>query len=181
MNKPRATEYDYIDFLIGTQKVYSCTEAGRVQPDEAGGPSHDAFTRQLHRLFPSTDRLWTEAEDHVDLNKGYLIADDTTLDKLYSRKIELVTRHWSGKHRKAVAGINLLTLLWTDGERCIPVDFRIYNKSADGLTKNGHFRTMLRTAAERGFSPESVLFDSRYSGLENLKLIRSPGRRRLTV
>jgi len=68
-----------------------------------------------------------------------------------------------------INGINLLTLLWTDGERYIPVDFRIYNKSVDGLTKNDHFRTMPRTAAERGFTPEVVLFDSWYSGLENLK------------
>ncbi len=75
MNKSKVTAYDYIDFLIGTQKVYSCTEAERVHPDERTGPSHDAFTRRLHRLFPSTDRLWTEAEEHVDLNKGYLIPD----------------------------------------------------------------------------------------------------------
>jgi len=175
MNNPKITEYDYIDFLIGTQKVYSCTEAERVNPGEASGPSHDAYTRQLHRLFPTTDRLWSEAEAHVDLKKGYLIVDDSTLDKFYSRKIELVTRHWSGKHKRVVSGINLLTLLWTDGERYIPVDFRMYNKSVDGLTKNDHFRTMLGTAAERGFTPEAVLFDSWYSSLDNLKLIRLLG------
>ncbi len=165
MNKSKVTEYDYIDFLIGTQKVYSCTEAERVNPDEASGPSHDAYTRQLRRLFPSTDRLWIEAEEHVDLKKGCLIADDSTPDKFYSRKIEPVTRHWSGKHKKVVSGINLLTLLWTDGERYIPTDYRIYNKSVDGLTKNDRFRTLLRTAAERKFTPEAVLF----------------GRRRITV
>lgn len=180
MNKSKVTEYDYIDFLIGTQKVYSCTEAERVHPDETGGPSHDSFTRQLRRFFPTTERLWAEAEEHVDLSKGCLIGDDSTLDKFYSRKIELVTRHWSGKHKQVVSGINLLTLLWTDGERYIPIDYRIYNKSVDGMTKNDHFRTMLETAAERGFTPESVLFDSWYSGLENLKLIRSLGWRWLT-
>ncbi len=74
----------------------------------------------------------------------------------------------------------MLTLLWTDGERYIPVDYRIYNKSVAGSTKNDHFRTMLRTAAERGFEPEAVLFDSRYSGLENLKLVRLLGWRWLT-
>ena len=36
------------------------------------------------------------------------------------------------------------------------------------------------TAAERGFAPEILLFDSWCSGLENLKLIRSLGWRRLT-
>jgi hypothetical protein len=34
---------------------------------------------------------------------------------------------------------------------------------------------MLRTAAERGFTPEAVLFDSWYSSLDNLKLIRLLG------
>ena len=147
MNNPKVTEYDYIDFLIGTRKVYSCTEAERVTPDDASGPSHDAYTRQLHRLFPGTDRLRTEAGEHADLKKGYLSADGSTPDKFYSRKIGPVTRHWPGKHKKVVSGINLLTLLWTGGERYIPADCRIYSRSVGGLTKNDHFRTMLRTAA----------------------------------
>ena len=173
MNKPKITDCDYINFLIGTQKVYSCVEAERVQPDEAGRLSHDAFTRQLHRLFPSTERLWLEVREHVDVTKGFLICDDSTLDKFYSKKIELVTRHWSGKHKRVVSGINLITLLWTDGERYLPVDYRIYNKSSDRLTKNDHFRSMLQKAAERGFTPECVLFDTWYASLANLKFIRS--------
>jgi hypothetical protein len=175
MNKAKVTDCNYIDFLIGTQKVYSCVEAERVQPYETGDPSHDAFTRHLHRLFPNTDRLWSEVREHVDLKKGCLICDDSTLDKFYSRKIELVTRHWSGKHKRVVSGINLITLLWTDGERYLPVDYRIYNKSVDALTKNDHFLDMLRTAAERGFTPEFTLFDTWYASLENLKFIRSLG------
>jgi len=172
MNPPKVTEYDYIDFLIGTQRVYSCTEAERVNPQGAAGPAHDAYTRQLHRLLPTTQRLWQEAQGQVDLSKGSLIVDDSTLDKLYSRQIELVTRHWSGKHKRVVSGINLITLLWTDGERYIPVDYRLYDKSNDGLSKNDHFRAMLQTAKVRGFSPEFVLFDSWYASLANLKFIR---------
>jgi putative transposase len=170
MNPPKVTEYDYIDFLIGTQRVYSCTEAARVQPEETDPPAHDAITRLTHRLLPTTDRLWKEAEAQVDLTKGVLIGDDSTLDKLYSRKIELVTRHWSGKHKRVVSGINLVTLLWTDGERYIPVDYRLYHKEQDGLTKNDHFQAMLQTAFERGFRPECVCFDSWYASLKNLKL-----------
>ena len=143
MNPAKVNEYDYINFLIGTQQVYSCTEAERVQPDQENGPAHDAVTRLLHRLTTSTERLWQEAKEQVDLSKGVLIADDSTLDKWYSRQIELVTRHWSGKHKRVVSGINLLTLLWTDGERYIPVGYRIYNKKKDGLTKNDHFSRVL--------------------------------------
>lgn len=171
MNAPKVNEYDYIDFLIGTQQAYSCTEAARVQPDQETGPAHDAVTRLTQRLLPGTDRLWQEAKEQVDLTKGILIGDDSTLDKLYSRKIELVMRHWSGKHKRLVLGINLVTLLWTDGERYIPIDYRIYHKAQDGLTKNDHFREMLQIAYERGFRPECVCFDSWYAGLANLKLI----------
>jgi hypothetical protein len=34
-----------------------------------------------------------------------------------------------------VQGINLVTLLWTDGERPIPCDDRLSAKGVDGLTK----------------------------------------------
>ncbi|MCP4488143.1 MAG: hypothetical protein GY820_12605, partial [Gammaproteobacteria bacterium] len=74
-----------------------------------------------------------------------------------------------------------MTLLRTDGERYIPTDYRIYSKSVGNRTENDRFRAMLRTAAQRGFRPEAVLFDSRYSGPENLELIRSLGRRRPTL
>lgn len=171
MNPPKVNEYDYIDFLIGTQQVYSCTEAARVQPEAEEAPAHDAVTRLIQRLFPFPERLWQEAKEQVDLTTGILIADDSTLDKLYSRKIELVTRHWSGKHKRVVLGINLVTLLWTDGERYIPVDYRIYHKKQDGLTKNDHFEAMLHLAYERGFRPECVCFDSWYASLKNLKLV----------
>lgn len=92
----------------------------------------------------------------------------------------LVGRHWSGKHQAVVWGINLVTLLWTDGDRRIPCDYRPYDKSNDHLTKNDHFRAMLRTAHQRGFKPRCVVFDSWYSGLENLKMLRDLGWRWLT-
>jgi len=102
--------------------------------------------------------------------------DDTTLDKPYAREMELVHRHWSGKHRRVVSGINLATLLWSDGEALVPTDFRVYDKPQDGLTKNEHFRLMLEVAKEeRGFRPSYVLFDSWYASLENLKTIRGYG------
>jgi hypothetical protein len=76
MNKSKVSEYDYIDFLIGTQRVYSSAEAERVSPQQEKGPAHDAYMRQLHRLIPTTERLWSEAQAHVDLDKGCLIIDE---------------------------------------------------------------------------------------------------------
>jgi hypothetical protein len=72
----------------------------------------------------------------------------------------LVARHRSGKHKRVVRGINLITLLWTDGDRHVPCDYRLYDKVHDGWTKNDHFRAMLHTACTRGFAPTCVVFDS---------------------
>ncbi len=180
MNGPKCTDTDYIDFLVASPRVVSGTEAARVQPEQASPPAHDAFTRLLHRLEPDPTVLWAEAAPLVEREQGILVLDDSTLDKPYARKIELVTRHWSGKHHRVVRGINLLTLLWTAGERLIPVDYRLYDKARDGLTKNDHFRALLATAHQRGFTPACVVFDSWYASLDNLKAIRGYGWQWLT-
>jgi putative transposase len=174
MSAPKVHPSDYIDFLIATPKACSGTEAARVQPDQPDPPAHDAFTRLLTRLEPDPNTLWAEAEPQVRRDDGVLVVDDSTLDKPYARFIELVTRHWSGKHHAVVQGINLVSLLWTDGDRQIPCDYRVYEK-ADGRTKNDHFADMMRTAHARGFTPRCVAFDGWYSSLDNLKLIRSLG------
>jgi len=89
--------------------------------------------------------------------------------------MDLVYRQWSGKHHAVVSGISIITLLWTDGNAIIPIDFRIYDIDIDGKTKNDHFQDMLRKSKERGFNPEIVLFDSWYASVDNLKAIRDYG------
>ena len=180
MNAPKCDEFDYINFLVATPRVYSCTEAARVQPHEEDSPAHDAFNRLLQRLDPDPLALWQEARHEVRLTSGILVVDDSTLDKFYAKKIDLVHRHWSGKHRRVVWGINLITLFWTDGDRFLPCDYRLFDKPTDGATKNQHFRQLITTAKERGFAPRCVVFDSWYSALDNLKLIRSFGWQWLT-
>ena len=175
MNLPKVTDLDYINFLVASPLVFSCAEAARVQPAQPNRAAHDALTRLLHRLEPDPTPLWKEAEQHVDRRAGILIIDDTTLDKPYATKIDLVHRHWSGKHHRVVHGINLVTLLWSDGEQCLPCDYRFFDKPNDALTKHDHFQAMLTTAHRRGFQPRVVAFDSWYSSLANLKHIRSLG------
>jgi hypothetical protein len=173
MNPPKCDELDYINFLIAAQKVFSSVEASRTHPAEKDAPAHDAYTRLLKRLPPDSEMLWQEVEPLIERKKGVIVLDDTTLDKPYASKMALVTRHWSGKHGRVVKGINLISLIWTDDVCRLPCDFRIYDKAQDGMTKNDHFQHMVQQAAERDFTPELVTFDSWYSGLSNLKLLRS--------
>lgn len=180
MNKPRCTDEDYIQLLIAAPDAVSATEAARVQPRRANAPAHDAFTRLLHRLEPDPATLWREVEPQVERTRGVLVVDDSTLDKPYAKKMELVHRHWSGKHHRVVDGINLITLLWTDGEQYVPCDWRVFDKPNDGQTKNEHLAAMLLTAKQRQFAPECVLFDSWYASIDNLRLVRDCGWRWLT-
>lgn len=74
-------------------------------------------------------------------------------------------------------GINLITLVWTNGNAAFPCDCRLYGEQIkeDGKpkTKNEYFQEMVTTAKERGFFPKMICFDSWYSSIDNLKLIRS--------
>ena len=136
MNSPKYTAIEYINFLIATQKAYSCSEAERVQPTIGSRASHDAINRLLHRLEPDSNELWQEAKAYVELKQGILVIDDTMLDKWYAKHMALVSRQWSGKHKRVVQGINLTSLLWSDGDKHIPCDYRLYEKGIDGATKN---------------------------------------------
>lgn len=179
MSRPKVHAEAYIDFLVATPKQATATEAARSQPATADPPAHDAYTRLLHRLEPDPAVLWTEVEPQVRSTAGVLVLDDSVLDKPYARRMGLVHYVWSGKHQRVVKGIDLLTLLWTDGDRHLPCDYRLYDK-ADGRTKNDHFRDLLAVARARGLAPTCVVFDSWYSGLDNLKLLRSFGWRWVT-
>ena len=55
---------------------------------------------------------------------GVLVIDDSTLDKPYASKMALVTRHWSGKHKRVVQGVNLISLVWSDGDARLPCDLK---------------------------------------------------------
>jgi putative transposase len=84
-----------------------------------------------------------------------------------------VTRHWSGKHHTVVQGINLESLVWSHGDKIVPIDCRLYAKAEDQQTKNDHARTMFSIAKEHGFEPDLVMFDSWYASLANLKHLRA--------
>jgi putative transposase len=175
MNPPRAPADDYIQFLLGTPSAVSATEAARVQPERPNAPAHDAFTRLLHRLEPDPATLWAEVQPLLRLDDGVLIVDDSTLDKPRARHIDLVGYHWSGNHHAVVKGINLITAVWSDGDRLDPTDYRLYHKAGDGKTKNDHFADLLAAAHARGFRPRAVLFDGWYASTDNLKRVRGHG------
>ncbi|MDM8544287.1 hypothetical protein QUF90_24695 [Desulfococcaceae bacterium HSG9] len=80
MNPPKCNEYDYIDFLTATPKVFSCTEAEKVQPDQENGPSHDSVNRPLHRFPVDAASQRVESSGSVSCGKGVPVSDDSPPD-----------------------------------------------------------------------------------------------------
>ena len=136
---------------------------------------HDAVSRWLSTSNFTPSDLWNHVKEFIDIKSGYLVCDDTLLNKQYSRNNELAKKQYSGNEHGLVNGICLVTLLWTDGKKIIPVDYRIYHKHTDDKTKNDHFQDMLDKAYKRGFTPRYVIMDSWYSSIHNLKSIRKKG------
>ena len=166
----KCTKELYCQFLIAAQTNFTATGFANLTENIA----HDSITRFLSGTKLTPHILWEYSKQFVDLDSGYLICDDSVLDHPYGKEINLSRWQYSGVHHDVVFGIGLTTLLWTgnDSAEHIPVDFRIYAKDEDGMTKNEHFRQMLTLAKHRGFKPKGVLFDSFYAALETLKLIR---------
>jgi len=160
----------YIGFLMSEPKSSTCTRLSEVMDI-----SHDSVNRFLLREAYEPKDLFNEAKKLVTLIGGTLNVDDTTLDKPYSHKMELVSHFWSGKHHRTVKGLSLVTLYYTDPQgRSVPVNYRVYDK-AENKTKNDYFQDMLAEVLTWGLRPEFTTGDSWYSCERNLKTVKNHG------
>jgi hypothetical protein len=142
-----------------------------------GDLSHDSVNRFLLREEYTPEDLFNEAKNELILEGGTTSVDDSVIDKPYSEltKTELLGYFWSGKHKRSVKGINLITLCYTDTSgNSYPVNYRIYDKS-EGKTKNDYFLEMMKEIQAWGLKPAWVTGDSWYASLENLKFLRNAG------
>ncbi len=160
----------YISYLLSDPHYTSCTRLS----DILQSVSHDSINRFLERERYEPKDLFDEEKEKIELTGGTLSVDDSVLDKPYSdsSKAAFIDYFWSGKHKRPVKGINLISLFYTDIHGIsVPVNFRICDKKS-GKTKNDYFREMLLEVISWGLTPAWITGDSWYSGNDNLKFIR---------
>ncbi len=170
LSTARCTLPIYVLYLLSEPQWVSCVRLATILE----GISHDSINRFLLRETYTPHDLYCQVKGAINLVGGTLSADDTVIDKPYRdpAKTELVAWFWSGKHQRAVKGINVITLYYTDIHGCsVPVNYRVVNK-ADGKTKNEYFRDMLQEVLGWGLQPAVVTADSWYASQDNLKLIK---------
>jgi putative transposase len=160
----------YTRFLIANKNNYSGVELAKVKSQEL---SHDSISKWLREKEPDVQNLWPYVEKMVDKKVGYIVVDDSVLDKSYSKKNELTNWHYSGNVHGLVNGIDIVNLLWTNGDECIPVDYRIYQtkEKKEYKTKNDHFQDLLNRVKTLDFKPFYVLADAWYGSVANMKFI----------
>lgn len=78
----------------------------------------------------------------ADHPNGYLLCDDTVVDKRYSRQIELVRHQYSGNAHGVIHGIGMVTCVYInpDTEEFWLIDYRIEDPQGDGYTNLVHVR-----------------------------------------
>ena len=162
----------YGQFLLASEGNVTAT---RVEDILESPGLHDKVTRWLSSSKLTPGMLWDQVGYLVNIHTGWLILDDSVLDKPYGPEIGLSCWQYSGRHHKPIRGIGLLTMIWTNGIVAIPVNYRIYDKQVDGKSKHNHAREMLIWAKGRGFTPEDVLMDAWYTASETLRLIQKFG------
>jgi putative transposase len=136
---------------------------------------------QLKRFL---DKDWDEnhkLEDYIkslniDWSTGWLMVDDTIIEKPYAEKIECVYWQYSSKNKSFIEGISLTILAWSDGKKTIPIKFMVYEKDSQGKalqTKNGFAEEAIEYAKNLGISPKYVCFDSKFSSKSMLNKLNS--------
>ena len=159
----------YIAYLMSEPGSSSCVKASEVLE-----VSHDKVNRLLNQEHYSSYDLFQRVKNELVLSGGTLTVDDTVLDKPYTdhNKSELVGYYWSGKHHKAVKGINLIALVYTDIKGLsLPVNYRLYTPE-EQKGKNDYFEEMFYEVLSWGLHPGRVSADSWYSSLKNLKFLK---------
>ena len=129
MSRHKCSKDLYKAFLQVTSVRYSGLALSDVTPFNI---SHDGISRWLKdRSFTPKD-IWSVAKSVIDTNEeSLLIADDSILSKVHSKKIDLVNYQYSGNAHGVIAGICLVNLIWygCKSKESVPIDYRIYDNS----------------------------------------------------
>jgi len=157
------TKLDYCQYLLSSQINYTITNLA----EHLEKYSHDAINRYLAAEKLTPNLLWDNVKDKIEFSaRGYVIFDDTVLDKRYSKKIEITRRQYSGNEHRVIKGIGLVSCVYVNPEReeFWVMDYRVYDPDTDHKTKLNHVEDMLLVAVnQRKVLFSTVLMDTWYA------------------
>jgi hypothetical protein len=162
MKKP-VTRLDYCQYLLVSQINDTLTNFA----DHCEQFSHDAINRSLHGERITPRLIWENVRGQVvPTPRGYVLFDDTVLDKNYSFAIALVRAQYSGNAKAVIKGIGVVTCVYVhpDTDQFWLRDYRIYDPAGDGKSKLDHVREMLTNVVyQKQWPVQAVLMDTWYA------------------
>ncbi|HVP41688.1 MAG TPA: transposase [Candidatus Krumholzibacteriaceae bacterium] len=162
-NKLRVSRLDYCQYLLSSQINYTLTNFA----DHTEKFSHDAINRYLGGEKITPHLVWENVKGQVvQIPEGYLVFDDTVVDKNFSFKMDLVRRQYSGDAHGIIKGVGVVTCVYVnpDLDQFWILDYRIYDPDGDGKTKLDHVQDMLTHCVfQKQLLFRFVLMDSWYA------------------
>jgi hypothetical protein len=129
--------------------------------------SHDAIRYYLKTVKLTSRLLLDKVKEVVEPDgNGYIIFDDSVLDKRYSEEIEMVRRQYSGNEHGILQGIGVVSCVYVNPklQRFGVIDYRIFNPDVDGKSKIDHVKDMLQKLVYHQLFPfDTVLMDTWYA------------------
>jgi hypothetical protein len=157
------TRLDYCQYLLSSQINYTLTNFA----EHSAYFSHDAINRYLAGDQITPRLVWENVQGQVvQVDDGYLVFDDTVIDKDFSQRIELVRRQYSGNAHGLIKGIGVVTCVYVNPttEQFWIIDYRLYDPDGDGKSKLEHVQEMLANAVyHKPLRFRGVLMDTWYA------------------
>lgn len=171
--KEKVTRLNYCQYLLVSPINYTLTNFA----DHCKQFSHDAINRYLGGEKITPWLVWGNVQGQiVPTPRGFIIFDDTVLDKNYSFAIELVRSQYSGNAKAVIKGIGVVTCVYVNPEidQFWLIDYRIYDPEGDGKSKLDPVQEMLTNVVYPKQLPfQAVLMDTWYATHDLMLFIES--------
>lgn len=174
----------YSDYLISS---FGQTTSTGLAALLGGSVSHDRITRFLAGRPHTSADLWQIVKPYVrqiQSADGVLIVDDSIAEKPATDENDIVCWHYDHAQDRTVKGINFVTALYYAQEVALPVGFVLVAKTEyyldkDGqqkrrspVSKNEHYRALLRQGVDNQLSFRYVLNDVWFASAENMRYVK---------
>ncbi len=180
----------YADYLISSFGPATATGLSRLLQANL---SHDKITRFLAERPYTSANLWQIVKPlvrKVQNKNAVLVIDDSIAHKPHTDTSELIGWHYDHTTGTSVKGINFLTTLYCTrsgtGDVSLPVAFALVEKDEEftdkktgkskrraSVSKNDHYRTMLRACVKNEMPFRYVLNDIWFAAADNMKMIKT--------
>ena len=174
--KERVTRLSYCQYLLVSQINYTLTNYA----DHPEKFSHDMANRYLAGDEVRPRLVWENVNGQViQTPDGFLVFDDTVVDKNFSHNIELVRRQYSGNAHGVSKGIGVVTCVYVNPQidQFWIIDDRIYDPDGDGKTKLDHMHDMLINGVyQKNLDFGAVLMDTWYATNDMMLQIEKIGK-----